>query len=148
MRISPEEEADRRTADAPGFRSRRRTHRVLLALIGVLYLISVPWYRDTDAPLKLVFGMPDWVAVALGCYVAVAVLNACAWLFVDFPDDPALAEFDLSDRKFAALARRSGAPVANATDGGWLQHRSALEANEISVEFVCGCDPLQWTTGR
>ena len=65
---------------------------------------------------------------------------------MDFPDDPALATFDQSDRKFAALARRVGVPVVNATDPGWLDHRPALEANEISVEFICDCNPVEWTT--
>ena len=27
-----------------------------------------------------------WVAVALGCYAAAAVLNACAWLLTDVPE--------------------------------------------------------------
>ncbi len=64
--------------------------------------------------------------------------------FVDFPSTPALANFDVSDRKFAAAARRSGIPVANATDRGWLVHNMALRANDIVVEFVCGCDSAKW----
>ena len=67
--------------------------------------------------------------------------------FLDFPSDPALACFDRSDRKFAAVARRGNFPVANATDNGWLNHRAALRANGIAVEFICGCDPAKWTTG-
>ncbi len=31
--------------------------------------------------------MPDWVTVAVACYVAVAVLNAFAWLLTDVPED-------------------------------------------------------------
>jgi hypothetical protein len=31
-------------------------------------------------------GLPDWVAVALLCYAAVAVLNSLAWLLTDVPD--------------------------------------------------------------
>ena len=58
----------------------------------MLYVLSVPWYRDTDAPLRLLFGLPDWVAVALGCYVAVAVLNAVAWLLTEIPDGEAGAD--------------------------------------------------------
>ena len=64
--------------------------------------------------------------------------------FIDFPADPALAGFDRSDRKFAAAARRSGLPVVNATDSDWLDYKSALSANGISVEFVCGCDTSDW----
>lgn len=65
---------------------RRRLRLGLLALIGLLYLVSVPWYRSSDAPFRVLFGLPDWVAVSLGCYVAVAVLNAIAWLLTDVPD--------------------------------------------------------------
>lgn len=64
--------------------------------------------------------------------------------YADFPDDPALDGFDPSDRKFAAMARRSGAPVANATDSDWLNHSVALAANGIAVKFVCGCDSAAW----
>ncbi|MEE8581431.1 MAG: hypothetical protein V3T33_07565 [Myxococcota bacterium] len=67
---------------------RRRLRRVLLALIGGLYLLSVPWYRATGSEVSLRFGLPDWVSVALGCYLAVAVLNALAWLLTDIPDEP------------------------------------------------------------
>ena len=58
---------------------RKPLRRALLATIAFLYLLSVPWYRETDAPLRIVFGLPDWVAVAVGCYIAVAFLNAIAW---------------------------------------------------------------------
>ncbi len=61
---------------------------LLLIAIGVLYVISVPWYRDTGAEVTLVFGLPDWVAWALACYVLVAVLNAIAWLLTDMGEEP------------------------------------------------------------
>jgi hypothetical protein len=64
----------------------------------------------------------------------------------DFPDDPELANFDASDRKFAAAARKAGAPVLNATDSDWLIHRRALARNGIAVEFVCGANMDDWTT--
>ncbi len=57
-----------------------------LALIGGLFVLSVPWYRESEEPLVLWFGLPDWVAVALLCYVGVAVLNGIAWLATDIPD--------------------------------------------------------------
>ncbi len=65
--------------------------------------------------------------------------------FLDFPSDPQLANFDPSDRKFAAAARRTGQPVANAIDSDWLDHKAALNANGIVVHFICGCDPRRWT---
>ncbi len=64
--------------------------------------------------------------------------------YLDFPEDPELANFDPSDRKFASLARREQAPVINATDTDWLHARSALERNGITVEFVCGLNDEDW----
>lgn len=64
--------------------------------------------------------------------------------FLEFPGTPALAAFDPSDRKFAALARRARAPVASATDSDWLDHRAALAAHGIVVKFICGCDRARW----
>ena len=74
-------------APTPTENSRRRYKRVLYAAIGLLYLASVPWYRETGAVPVLWLGLPDWVAVALGCYFAIAVLNAIAWLLTDIPDE-------------------------------------------------------------
>ncbi len=59
---------------------------MLLVLIVLLYVISVPWYRESGAVPSLVLGLPDWVAVALGCYVGVAILNSLAWLLTDVRD--------------------------------------------------------------
>ena len=67
---------------------RRRLRRSLLVLIGALYLLSVPWYRPTQSEVGVHLGLPDWVALALCCYVAVAVLNALAWLLTDVSDEP------------------------------------------------------------
>ena len=66
--------------------SRRAVKRLLLATIGVLYAFSIPWYRDGGEAAGIVGGLPSWVAVALGCYVAVAFLNSAAWLLTDVPD--------------------------------------------------------------
>ena len=67
---------------------RRRVRTLLLCMIGLLYVISVPWYRATGVAPGTWLGLPDWVAVAVLCYVAVAVCNALAWLLTDIPDDP------------------------------------------------------------
>ncbi|MCP4024851.1 MAG: hypothetical protein GY736_00855, partial [Sphingomonas sp.] len=45
-----------------------------------------PWYRETGAPIDIVFGLPDWVAIALGCYIGVAILNAIAWRLTEVSD--------------------------------------------------------------
>jgi len=57
----------------------------LLVAIGVLYALSIPWYRSGGEVGRL-FGWPDWVAISVGCYVAVAILNCAAWLLTDVPD--------------------------------------------------------------
>jgi hypothetical protein len=59
-----------------------------MVLMLLLYVASVPWYRNAEEPLTLWLGLPDWVAVALLCYVGVAVVNAVAWSITDVPDDP------------------------------------------------------------
>lgn len=64
--------------------------------------------------------------------------------FVDFPHVPELAAFDRSDRKFAALARKTGTAVTNATDSDWADNLPALQANGIAVDFLCGCDKTKW----
>ncbi len=71
--------------EIPG-RGRRRIRRVLLWLVAGLYAISIPWYRTSGDPSSRLFGLPDWVAVALACYVAIAVLNSVAWLLTEVPD--------------------------------------------------------------
>ena len=55
-------------------------------LIGLLYVVSIPWYRTTGELPELWLGLPDWVAVALGCYVCVALANSLAWLLTEVPD--------------------------------------------------------------
>jgi len=76
--------------------SRRRLRSGLLLAIGLLYLVSVPWYRSEEAAPATWLGLPDWVAVAIVCYAAAAVLNALAWWWTDVDDHaplpPVLAE--------------------------------------------------------
>ncbi len=67
-------------------RAPRRLRTVLLGAIGFLYVVSVPWYRSDDQDLRILLGLPDWVAVAVLCYAAVAVLNSLAWRLTDVDD--------------------------------------------------------------
>ena len=60
---------------------------ICLFLIVVLYVLSVPWYRTAGEEPGLWLGLPDWVAVSVLCYFAIACLNAVAWLATDVPDD-------------------------------------------------------------
>jgi hypothetical protein len=64
--------------------------------------------------------------------------------YTDLPQQLILANFDRSDRKFAALAKRGGAQVANATDSDWLIHIVTLKNNGIVVNFICGCSEKSW----
>ena len=64
--------------------------------------------------------------------------------YEDFPKDIELLNFDPSDRKFVAMARRANATVANATDTDWLHYKSALNASGVTVQFICGCDSDDW----
>ena len=74
----------------------RRLLAALLALVVALYVVSIPWYRSGGAETSVWLGLPDWVAVALLCYAAVAVLNSIAWLLTDVPDRD---ESDESERR-------------------------------------------------
>jgi hypothetical protein len=57
----------------------------------------------------------------------------------EFPDDPDLARFDRSDRKFVVVAIASGErpPVLNATDSDWWEHRDALSRHGVEIHFLC-----------
>ncbi len=59
--------------------------------------------------------------------------------FREFPDDPALASFDPSDRKFVAvcLAHSQHPPILNATDRDWWDFREALSVHGVQVRFLC-----------
>lgn len=72
--------------------ARRRLRALLLVCIVALYLLSIPWYRTGGATPEIWWGLPDWVAVALGCYVAIAVLNSVAWWLTEVRDDDGAEE--------------------------------------------------------
>ncbi|MCL4861820.1 MAG: hypothetical protein KJZ93_20550 [Caldilineaceae bacterium] len=59
--------------------------------------------------------------------------------FVEFPQDPDLANFDRSDRKFVAvtLAHPERPPILNAVDTDWWRHRSAFERCGVIIHFLC-----------
>jgi hypothetical protein len=64
--------------------------------------------------------------------------------YLDLPRPLIEAKFDPSDRKFAALAMRTAATVANATDSDWLVHRRTIVDAGISLRFVCGINCARW----
>jgi hypothetical protein len=62
--------------------------------------------------------------------------------YAEFPDDAELeANFDASDRKFAAVAHASGqtqtTPIWQATDCKWLDWRPRLKDHGVEIEFLC-----------
>jgi len=59
--------------------------------------------------------------------------------FVEFPDDARLSSFDLSDRKFVAVALASGTDpqVLNASDTDWWHDRQTLAEHGIQIVFLC-----------
>ena len=68
---------------------RRRLRRGLLAAVVLLHVVAIPWYRAPNPMPALVWGLPDWVAVALACYAAAAGLNAVAWWLAEVDDEGA-----------------------------------------------------------
>lgn len=71
--------------------------------------------------------------------VAVTPIRNDRRSFEEFPDDPALAGFDPSDRKFVAVSIASGerAPILNAVDSDWWNFREALARHGVEVRFLC-----------
>jgi hypothetical protein len=59
--------------------------------------------------------------------------------FAEFPDDPDLATFDWSDRKFvaAALASHREPVILNAVDSDWAESYDILLRNGVRVRFLC-----------
>ena len=62
--------------------------------------------------------------------------------FEEFPDDPALNDFDPDNRKFiaVALAHSEKPPILQAVDSQWWDFRDAFRRNGIVVEFICEAD--------
>ena len=60
--------------------------------------------------------------------------------FEEFPKDPELNRFDVSDRKFVATALTSkhSPTILNALDSDWRDHEKALCNNNIIVNELCG----------
>jgi len=64
--------------------------------------------------------------------------------YADLPQPIIDAGFDPSDRKFAALAAKEGAPVYNATDSDWIEQAEVIAAEGVEVVHLCGCDRDAW----
>lgn len=59
--------------------------------------------------------------------------------YEEFPDHPVLENFDLSDRKFVAVANAhpSKPSILEATDSKWWGWKDALAEAGITVNFLC-----------
>lgn len=68
--------------------------------------------------------------------------------YEQFPDDESLAGFDPADRKFAAVARISRAPVLNAVDSDWWDYERVLSRHGIAVKFACEDQVAVWRATR
>lgn len=72
--------------------------------------------------------------------VAITPTTDGGWRRYDeFPDRADLSTFDKADQKFVAIAVASSdaPPILNAVDSDWWNHRAALTAAGIAVEFLC-----------
>lgn len=55
-----------------------------------------------------------------------------------------LKNFDLSDRKFAALSVVTSAPVCVSVDSDWAISKDALAAAGVKIDFLCGENQTDW----
>ena len=81
-----------------------------------------------------------WENQANPLHCRIVPLTACEDRgFVEFPDDPRLAQFDDDDRKFVAvaLASETAPKLLNATDTDWWHYHQELAENGVDVEFLC-----------
>ena len=74
--------------------------------------------------------------------VSITPVNDLENEFEEFPDDPALNDFDPDDRKFIAVAvvHPERPPILQAVDSQWWDFRNAFRQNGVTVEFICEDD--------
>jgi hypothetical protein len=70
--------------------------------------------------------------------------------FESFPDDPQLANFDLPDRKFVAVAAAhpEKPPILQAADSKWVDWSVPLAEHGVSVDFLCRKDILRFRQNK
>ena len=74
--------------------------------------------------------------------VAITPVDGSDNVFEEFPDGPALDDFDPDDRKFIAVAcaHPENPPILQAVDSQWLNFHDAFHRNGVTIEFVCEDD--------
>jgi hypothetical protein len=75
---------------------------------------------------------------AMCCRVPVTCTDETAQSFAEFPTSPGLADFDVNDRKFVAVANAHPAkpPIVEAVDYKWWGWKDALTQAGVRVLFV------------
>jgi hypothetical protein len=70
--------------------------------------------------------------------VTITPLDHTGQQFAEFPADPELANFDLSDRKFVAVAltHPQNPPILNAVDSDWANFSAPL-GRYVQLHFLC-----------
>ncbi len=73
------------------------------------------------------------------CCQLIKITEISEYNFAEFPDDSALENFDLSDRKWVALAvtHPDKPPILNAVDSDWRDFKAQLAVHGVRVEFLC-----------
>ena len=84
----------------------------------------------------------NWSNPARCDLVPITPVNGLENEFEEFPDVPALVDFDPDDRKFVAVAYKhpQKPPILQAVDSKWIDFRQALSRNCVKVEFICQDD--------
>ncbi|MCG9127973.1 hypothetical protein JT359_10280 [Candidatus Poribacteria bacterium] len=74
--------------------------------------------------------------------VSITPVDGLENAFEEFPDDPALNDFDPDDRKFIAVAyaHPERPAILQAVDSQWRDFRDAFRRNGVTVEFICEDD--------
>lgn len=74
--------------------------------------------------------------------VSITLIEASETKFKEFPDDPALQNFDPDDRKFVAVAcaHSERPPILQAVDSAWWDFREAFSRHGVKVKFICRDD--------
>jgi hypothetical protein len=55
-----------------------------------------------------------------------------------------LKKFDISDRKFAALSKKTKVAVSICVDSDWVDFAEELGQQGVKVTFICGDAPAKW----
>ena len=60
-------------------------HPWVWAIIGLLFVLSVPWYLPSETPVALWVGLPYWVVISLSISFAIAIFTA--WVVARYWSD-------------------------------------------------------------